>query len=199
MSFGIAPNGSRLGEVAEHKTSIELQMFKLKTKTMKIENGTPTNTKREHITAAQKWGFSFHRGIVSILCPNGMGRKSPLSPARVSRIPFLTETMIEQTVNQVIAQHNHYIQLMLARIDGKIKSLEEEEISLNAAYKVSHFYNYKKRKQIVERLKEIYTEIPTLRSVLIFMEMVSPENVKEAVEDVELQKEIMNDGDGEIS
>jgi len=27
---GIAGNGSRLGEVAEHKTSLELQMFKLK-------------------------------------------------------------------------------------------------------------------------------------------------------------------------
>lgn len=24
------PNGSRLGEVAEHKTSLELQMFKIK-------------------------------------------------------------------------------------------------------------------------------------------------------------------------
>jgi len=29
-SFGIAPNGSRLGEVAEHKTSLELQIFKLR-------------------------------------------------------------------------------------------------------------------------------------------------------------------------
>ena len=28
----ITANGSRLGEVAEHKTSIELQMFKLKIK-----------------------------------------------------------------------------------------------------------------------------------------------------------------------
>ena len=27
---GIAGNGSRLGEVAEHKTSLELQMFKLR-------------------------------------------------------------------------------------------------------------------------------------------------------------------------
>jgi hypothetical protein len=26
----ISPNGTRLGEVAEHKTSLELQMFKLK-------------------------------------------------------------------------------------------------------------------------------------------------------------------------
>jgi len=28
--IAITPNGSRLGEVAEHKTSLELQMFKLK-------------------------------------------------------------------------------------------------------------------------------------------------------------------------
>jgi len=28
--FKMAGNGSRLGEVAEHKTSLELQMFKLK-------------------------------------------------------------------------------------------------------------------------------------------------------------------------
>jgi hypothetical protein len=28
--FGIGSYGSRLGEVAEHKTSLELQMFKLK-------------------------------------------------------------------------------------------------------------------------------------------------------------------------
>ena len=31
-SVSIVPNGSRLGEVAEHKTSLELQMFKLKIK-----------------------------------------------------------------------------------------------------------------------------------------------------------------------
>ena len=30
MSGSITANGSRLGEVAEHKTSLELQMFKLK-------------------------------------------------------------------------------------------------------------------------------------------------------------------------
>ena len=30
INFLITYNGSRLGEVAEHKTSIELQMFKLK-------------------------------------------------------------------------------------------------------------------------------------------------------------------------
>jgi hypothetical protein len=28
--LNITPNGSRLGEVAEHKTSLELQMFKLR-------------------------------------------------------------------------------------------------------------------------------------------------------------------------
>jgi hypothetical protein len=32
VSAGIAPNVFGLGEVAEHKTSLELQMFKLKIK-----------------------------------------------------------------------------------------------------------------------------------------------------------------------
>jgi len=32
MLFKVTYNGSRLGEVAEHKTSLELQMFKLKIK-----------------------------------------------------------------------------------------------------------------------------------------------------------------------
>ena len=30
MECSITANGSRLGEVAEHKTSLELQMFKLR-------------------------------------------------------------------------------------------------------------------------------------------------------------------------
>ena len=30
VSAGIAPNGSRLGEVAEHKTSLVVQTFKLR-------------------------------------------------------------------------------------------------------------------------------------------------------------------------